>query len=125
VRDLDGRRVPGGICVVLVLVALPLLLLAAVAVLAFVSVRNSTLRITADGVEYRNYPQPSQSVALTRVVRFEDAESFGNFSSLRPATAVLVLTDGTRLPVRSLTDPEAGTGVDALNARVQALRSGP
>ena len=110
---------------VLVLVALPLLVLAAVAVLAFVSVRNSTLRITADGVEYRNYPQATQTVTLGRVVRFEDAEAVGNFSSLRPATAVLVLTDGSRLPIRSLTDPEAGTGVDALNARVRALRTGP
>ena len=39
-----------------------------------------------------------------------------------PATAVLVLTDGSRLPVRSLSDPDAGVGVDALNARVAALR---
>ena len=107
---------------VLVLVALPILLLGVVAVLAFVSVRNSTLRITADGVEYRNYPQASQSVPLARVARFEDAEAVGNFSGLRPATAVLVLTDGSRLPVRSITAPDAGTGVDALNARVAALR---
>jgi hypothetical protein len=110
--------------VVLVLVALPILLLGAAAVLAFFSVRRSTLHITAAGVEYRNYPQPPRSVPLAQVVRFEDAEAVGNFSSLRPATAVLVLTDGSRLPVRSLSDPEAGTGVDALNARVQMLRSG-
>ena len=54
--------------------------------------------------------------------RFEDTEAVGNFSGLRPATAVLVLTDGSRLPVRSLSDPDAGVGVDALNARVAALR---
>ncbi len=107
---------------VVVLVALPLVALGIAAVLALVSVRRSTLRITADGVEYRNYPQATQVVPLGRVQRFEDAVAVGNFGSLRPATAVLVLTDGSRLPVRSLSDPDAGVGVDALNARVAALR---
>ena len=59
------------------------------------------------------------------MLRFEEAQAVGNFSSLRPATAVLVLVDGTRLPVRSLSDPDAGAGVEALNARVRALRPGP
>ena len=104
------------------LILLPLVALAAAAVLAFVSVRRSTLRITADGVEYRNYPQATQVVPLAQVRRFEDTVAVGNFSGLRPATAVLVLIDGSRLPVRSITAPDAGTGVDALNARVAALR---
>jgi hypothetical protein len=104
------------------LILIPLVALAAAAVLALVSVRWSTLRITAAGVEYRNYPQATQTVPLAQVRRFEAVEAFGNFSSLRPATAVLVLTDGSRRPVRSITDPDAGVGVDALNARVAALR---
>jgi hypothetical protein len=108
---------------VAVLILLPLVLLAGAAVLAMVSVRSSTLRITADGVEYRNYPQATRVVPLAQVRRFEETEAVGNFSSLRPATAVLVLTDGSRLPVRSIADPDAGTGVDALNARVAALRN--
>lgn len=107
---------------VAVLVLLPLVILAVAAVLAMVSVRRSTLRITADGVEYRNYPQATRVVPLAQVRRFEEAEAVGNFSGLRPATAVLVLADGSRLPVRSLSDPVAGVGVDALNARVAALR---
>jgi hypothetical protein len=37
---------------------------------------------------------------------------------------VLVLTDGSRLPVRKLAAPEAGTGIDALNNRVKSLRRG-
>jgi len=108
---------------VAVLILLPLVLLAGAAVLAMVSVRSSTLRITADGVEYRNYPQATRVVPLAQVRRFEENEAVGNFSSLRPATAVLVLTDGSRLPVRSIAEPDAGTGVDALNARVAALRN--
>jgi hypothetical protein len=107
---------------VVVLVLLPIVVLGAAAIAAFVSVRHSTLHITSVGVEFRNYPQPARVVPLAQVQRFEDAEAVGNFSSLRPATAVLVLTDGSRLAVRSLSDPDAGTGVDALNARVQALR---
>jgi hypothetical protein len=108
--------------VVLVLVLLPLVALAVAAVLAVVSVRRSTLRITAAGVEYRNYPQATQVVPLAEVRRFEEAVAVGNFSGLRPATAVLVLTDGSRRPVRSLSDGDGGFGVDALNARVEALR---
>jgi len=108
---------------VAVLILLPLVLLAGAAVLAMVSVRNSTLRITADGVEYRNYPQATRVVPLAQVRRFEENEAVGNFSILRPATAVLVLTDGSRLPLRSIADPDAGAGVDALDARVAALRN--
>jgi hypothetical protein len=107
---------------VVVLVLLPIVALGAAAVAALVSVRRSTLHITSAGVEFRNDPQPARVVPLAQVRRFEDAEAVGNFSSLRPATAVLVLTDGTRLAVRSLSDPDAGHGVDALNARVHALR---
>jgi hypothetical protein len=110
--------------VVVFLVIVPLIVLALAAGAAFVSVHNSTLRITGDGVEFRNYPSAPRTVPLADVARFEEAQAVGNFSGLRPATAVLVLRDGTRLAVRSLTAPEAGTGVDALNARVAALRSG-
>lgn len=109
---------------VIVLVLLPLLLLAAAAAAALLSVHRSSLRITAAGVEIRNYRKPPKLVPLAQVARFEPAVPVGNFTSVRPATAVLVLTDGTRLAVRSLSEPEAGTGIDALNARVEALRHG-
>ena len=32
---------------------------------------------------------------------------------------MLVCTDGSRVPVRTLTAPDAGTGIGALNARVE------
>ncbi len=107
---------------VIVLVLLPVLLLAAAAAAALISVRQSSLRITVDGVEIRNYRQPPKLVPLADVARFEPTAPVGNFTSVRPATAVLVLTDGSRLAVRSLSDPDAGHGIDALNARVEELR---
>lgn len=108
--------------VVVVLVLLPVVFLAAAAVAAFVFVRRSSLHITAAGVEFRNYPQPEQAVPLELVERFEPTAPSGNFPSVRPATGVLVLTDGSRLPIRCISDPEAGQGIDALNARVESLR---
>ena len=106
-----------------VLVLLPIAILGAAAVAAWVSVRHSSVRITAAGVEVRNYPQPAKLITLARVTRFEAPAVVGNFSSLRPRTGVLVLADGSRLPVRSLSEPEAGYGIDALNARVESLRN--
>ncbi len=100
----------------------PVALIALVALAAFVSVRGSTLRITREGVEIRNYPQPAKFFPLEQVERFEATPPVGNFSSLRPTTGALVLTNGTRVPVRRLTAPDAGSGVDALNARLAALR---
>ena len=108
---------------VVVLVLLPVVLLAAAAVAALLSVRRSTVRITPTGVEIRNYPQSSTTIALEDIVRFEAPMPVGNFSSARPKTAVLVLVDGRRLPVRSLTEPDAGYGIEALNARVELLRT--
>ena len=110
---------------VAVLVVLPVAFLAAAAVAAMVSVRRSSIRITADGVAFRNYPQPERSIPLDQVRRFEAEVPTGNFPSVRPRTGVLVLTDGSRLAVRSITDPDAGHGVDALNHRVELLRGGP
>ena len=105
------------------LLLLPILLAGAAMIAAVVCVRNSTLRITADGVEIRNYPQAPKLIALSEVDRFEpSAAAVGNFKSLRPETAVLVLTDGTRVPVRKVAAPDAGHGVPALNDRVAALR---
>lgn len=108
---------------VVVLILLPVALLAAAAVAALVSVRRSTVRITAAGIEIRNYPQAPRTVPLDEVVRFEPPVAVGNFSSARPKTAVLVCADGTRLPVRSLNDPDAGYGIEALNARLEMLRA--
>ncbi len=108
--------------VVVVLVLLPVVVLVVVAVLALVSVGRSSLHITAAGVEFRNYPQPTRAIPLAEVARFEDAVATGNLPSVKPRTGVLVLTDGTRLAVRSLRDPAVGIGIGALNARLEALR---
>jgi hypothetical protein len=106
------------------LLLLPVILIGSVAIVSFVFVRLSTLRITNAGVVFRNYPQDTKTIPLERVERFVPAERVGLFSFLRPATAVLILTDGSRVAVRALGDAEAGCGVDALNARVAALRPG-
>ena len=106
------------------LLVFPLVLLGGAALAAFTFVRMSTLRITADAVEIRNYPQAPKVIPLARVDRFVPAERVGNFSSLRPATAVLLLTDGTRVPARALSEPHAGYGIDALNQRLATLRTG-
>ena len=101
---------------------IPLVLIGAAAIAAFLAVRLSSVRIARDGVEIHNAWQTPTAVPLDEVVRFEEAERVGTFSFLRPNTGVLVLEDGTRLAVRALSDPEAGRGVDALNARVETLR---
>lgn len=108
--------------VVVILVLLPVAVLVAAVIAALVSVKRSSLRITADGVEIRNYPQPPKLIPLAQVTRFEATVAVGNFPSLRPQTGVLVLADGSRLPVRSISDPDAGHGVDALNDRLDSLR---
>jgi hypothetical protein len=102
---------------------LPFVVVGIAALAAIVSVRCSSLSISSAGVEVRNYPQAPKLVPLARVERFEETERVGNFSSLRPATAVLVLTDGSRLPVRRIEARHAGHGVDALNARIAQLRT--
>jgi hypothetical protein len=101
---------------------LPVVLIGIAALAAIVSVRFSYLRITSAGVEIRNYPQPPNLVPLSQVERFESTVRAGNFARIQPATAVLVLKDGSRLPVRRIEAPDAGHGVDALNARVAQLR---
>ena len=105
-----------------VLLLLPLVLMGGAALAAFVCVRRSYLRIASNGVEVRNYPQAPRLVPIAQVERFEAAVRGGNFASVRPATAVLVLTDGSRLPVRRIEAPDAGHGVDALNERIAQLR---
>ena len=109
--------------VVVALVLLPVAVLLTAAGAALVSVRRSSVRITAAGVEFRNYPQTAKLIPLAQVARFEAPVSVGNFASVRPQTGVLVLTDGSRLAVRSLSEPEAGHGIDALNARVESFRN--
>ncbi len=109
---------------VLALLGIPAGLIGAAALAAIVCTRCSSLRITSAGVEIRNYPQAPKLIVLARVEHFEATTPFGNFSSLRPETGVLVLTDGSRLPVRRLSAPKAGTGIDALNDRVESLRRG-
>jgi hypothetical protein len=106
------------------LLLLPVILVGSAAVASFAFVRFSSLRITRAGVEIRNFPQAPKVIPLAEVDRFIPAERVGNFSSLRPATAVLLMTDGSSVPVRAVSEPDAGYGVDALNDRLVALRSG-
>lgn len=101
---------------------MPFVVIGIAALAAIVSVRCSSLGITSAGVEVRNYPQAPKLIPLSQVERFEETVRVGNFASLRPATAVLVLTDGSRLPVRRIEARDAGYGVDALNTRIAQLR---
>jgi hypothetical protein len=101
---------------------LPFVFVVVAAIAAFLTVRLSTLRISTTGVEFRNYPQAAKAIPLERVDHFEATTAAGNFKSLRPKTATLVLTDGSRLPVRTIASPDAGYGVEALNKRLDALR---
>ena len=105
-----------------VVLMLPIVFVVVAAIAAVVSVRLSTLRITSAGVEIRNYPQAAKMIPLAHVDHFEATTATGNFKSLRPKTAALVLTDGSRLPVRTIAAPDAGYGVVALNKRVESLR---
>jgi hypothetical protein len=109
--------------VVVVLVA-PIVLVVVVAIVAFVFVGRSSLHITSAGVEIRNYPQSPMLIPLEQVREFEATPRAGNFKSARHNTAVLVLSDGSRLPVRKVAAPDAGIGVDALNRRIESLRGG-
>src|ERR1700687_5390659 len=101
---------------------LPIVFVVVAAIAAVVWVGSSTLRITNTGVEIRNYPQAAKAIPLARVDHFEATTATGNFKSLRPKTAALVLTDGSRLAVRTIAAPDAGYGVIALNKRVEVLR---
>jgi hypothetical protein len=107
---------------VVVVLLLPFILIGVVALVSRVFVSRSSLRITGEGVEVRNYPQAPRLIPLAQVQKFEATPRAGNFKSLRPETAVLLLHDGSRIPVRSLFAPDAGHGVDALNQRVETLR---
>jgi hypothetical protein len=107
---------------VVVVLVLPFAVVAVVALAAVVVVQRSSLAITAVGVEIRNYPQAPRLIPLAQIDRFEATPRVGNFAFLRPATAVLVLVGGARVPVRSISAAGAGRGVEALNRRVEALR---
>ena len=106
-----------------IVLLLPFILAGVVAVVAIVFTRLSTLRITNAGVEVRNYPQAPRLIPLDEVAQFEETPKVGNMAFVRPKTAVLVLRDGTRVPVRTVASPDAGIGVDALNKRIASLRA--
>jgi hypothetical protein len=103
------------------LLLFPVVLIGSAAVASFAFVRLSSVRITNAGVEIRNFPQAPRVIPLARIDRFVPAERVGMFSSLRPATAVLLMTDGARVPVRAVSEPDAGYGVDALNQRLAVM----
>ncbi len=105
------------------LLLLPAILIGAAALAAIMSVRRSSLRITAAGVQIHNYRSVPQVIPMAQVDRFVEPERVGHFAGLRPATAVLLLTDGTRVTVRAIAEPDAGYGIEALNRRVAALRN--
>lgn len=107
---------------VLFALLLPVALIVGAAVAATISIRKSSVRLSADGVEVENYRQPRRQIPLHQVDRFEAPAPVGWLSSIRPATGVLVLTDGSRLVVRNITDPAAGRGIDALNDRLDQFR---
>ena len=109
--------------VIAFLVILPLALIAAAWIAARISVRNSRLSLTRDGVVIENHRRPPIVVAIADADHFEPAPVVGLFSGLRPPTSVLVRTDGSRIPVRTIAAPEAGIGIDALNARLTTLRA--
>jgi hypothetical protein len=109
---------------VVVVLLFPFVLVGLAAIAAVVVVLRSSLGITSAGVEIHNYPQAPRVIPLAQVSHFEPAPRVGNLSGVRPATAVLVLTDGSRVPVRKITAPDAGRGVDALNQRLDSLRTG-
>jgi hypothetical protein len=108
--------------VIAFLVILPLVLIAAAWIAARRSVRNSRLHLTPDGVIVENHRRPRVVVPIADADHFEPPTTTGPFSGLRPPTCVLVRTDGTRVPVRTIAAPEAGIGIDALNARLATLR---
>jgi hypothetical protein len=105
------------------LLLFPVILVVGVAVVAFVSVSMSTLCLTDAGVELRNFPQEQRVIPLHEAQRFVETERVGWIAHVRPPTAALVLTDGTRVPVRKLRDCSGAFGVDALNERLAALRT--
>jgi hypothetical protein len=104
------------------LLFLPLILIAAAFAVSHLFVRLSTLRITSEGIEIRNFPQAVKVVSLDDADRFVTTETSGTLSSIRPATATLVLTDGARVPVRSLVEAGGAYGVDELNRRLAHVR---
>jgi hypothetical protein len=106
------------------LLLLPVILIASAALASFVFVRFSSLRISGAGVEIRNFPQAPRVIPLALVDRFVPTEPVGAFAFLRPATAVLLVTDGSRVTVRAVSEPDAGYGVDALNDRLAEMRPG-
>jgi hypothetical protein len=61
-------------------------------------------------------------VALALVDRFDKFEREGAWRKVRQVSAVLILKDGTELPVHSLGDPEVNGGLNGLNNLVVTLR---
>jgi hypothetical protein len=105
------------------LILFPVVLISGAAGTSFMFVRLSTLQLTADGIEVRNYPQAARQIPLNAAERFEPVAGAGWLGFLRPQTAALVLRDGERVPVRSLRAADGTYGVDALNARLASLRA--
>ena len=84
--------------------------------------RLSALNFTADGVEVRNFPGRTRRIPLAAIDRFDQATREGARARVPFGEALLLLTDGSRLKVRRLGDPDLGTGVTGLNNRLEHMR---
>lgn len=82
----------------------------------------SSLDITGDGVVVRNFPCRARIVPLSAVDRFDEAGRIRAWYEVREVRAMLLLTDGSRVRIRSLRDPESGGGVAMLNNQLASLR---
>jgi hypothetical protein len=104
---------------------LPLLPLAVVAIALGGPIwasKLSSMNIEADGVVVRNFPHRTRRVPLFKIDRFDQLGREGAWSPVRFVRAYLLLTDGSRMIIRRCSDPEVGTGVTALNNRLEDMR---
>ncbi len=98
-------------------------LVGVVGLLRVYAMRASSLVIDADGVAIRNWPRSVRRVPLSAVDRFDQEARDRGWNQVRRVSAVLLLKDGSELPVRSLGDPEDHHGLAALNNRLNAVRA--
>ncbi len=92
-----------------------------IALIRVIRAKLSHVTITSTDVEIRNFPF-TRRVPLPSVDRFDKEGREGVWSQLRRVSAVLILTDGSEVFVRSLGDPEVTGGLTGLNNQLAELR---